>query len=519
MEQSINIEVSDVIIVFLFFVFVGTIGYFVSTRKPSSEQLFFAGRKLTWPIIGFSILASNISTLTMLGLTTDAYIHGVSTSSYEWMASIILIVLALFIAPVYIKHKINTVPEYFGLRFGPIVRKYFSIISLFISSTVNICGPLFAGALLVNLFMPSISVWQAVIGIAIFSALYTSIGGLSAVVFTDFFQSILFILISLIISFSLFAQHQFDVASIITNIPEGHLKMIQPISDDYMPWLGLLFGVPILGFYFWCTDQVIVQRIIAARDLTQARYGLFFGAALKLTILFIIILPGVMAISIFPDLADPKDLYAIIIKELIPSGVIGLILSGLLAAMMSSIDSSLNSSATLIVYDFILPKNPNLSDKQVVQYGRLVVILMMIVSLLWTPIISRFEGIWIYAQTILTYLVPPLVTILFFGIFWRKGGEKDALSTLIFGHVLSLFIFIAQIMGWSNTHFTINAGILFVCSSLFYFVKVKFGPPTFSASSYTYGLLNPAYLRLGRYGILFIIGLLLATFISILPFL
>ena len=210
MEESIFIGYGDVFILILFFLFVGVIGYLVSIRKPTPDQLFYAGRNLNWPVIGFSIIASNISTLTLIGLTADAYVYGVSASSYEWMASLILVVLALFIVPIYIKNKIKTVPEYYGKRYGPIVRRYFSVISIIIGSAVNIAGPLYAGALLINLFIPQISVWEASLGIAVFAAAYTSLGGLNAVVYTDFFQSILFLMISVIVSFAIFSQYNFD---------------------------------------------------------------------------------------------------------------------------------------------------------------------------------------------------------------------------------------------------------------------------------------------------------------------
>ncbi|WP_235291019.1 sodium:solute symporter family transporter [Portibacter lacus] len=517
MESTISINYSDYFIILLFFVFVGTIGYSVSSRNPNPEQLYFAGRSLNWPIIGFSILASNISTLTMLGLTADAYLYGVSSSSYEWVASLVLIVLAVFIAPIYLKNKINTVPEYFNKRYGRIVQKYFSIVSLIISSTVHIAGPLFAGAVLINLFIPEVSVWQASVAVAIFSSAYTAFGGMSAVVYTDFFQAILFLMISIIICFALFAQHDFSFISVIKSTPTDHFKMVNPIDNGYLPWLGLVTGLPILGFYYWCTDQVIVQRIISARNLKQAQYGIFFGAFLKLSILFVIILPGIMAIHVFPEVSKSQDLYAIIIKELIPNGVIGLILAGLLAAMISSIDSSINSSATLIVYDFIKPKFPKLSNRRLVFIGRITVCLIMFISLAWTPIIDHSNGIWAYAQTVLTYLTPPLVCILFFGIFSSRGNQKVALFTLIGGHLSSLILFILQFYEIISIHFTILAGFIFLISIILYQV----GLLTQTSDTNHDKQLNFkfAIYRPSKFIIKLAIAVIISTLLSILPFL
>lgn len=470
---ALKLGFSDIAILLLFFFFVATIGYFVSVKKPTADQLFFAGRKLTWPIIGFSLLASNISTLTMLGLTADSFTHGIATSSYEWLATLILVFSTIFIIPVYFKNKIKTVPEFFGKRYGRKVQSYISVINLIIGSTVNIAGPMYAGAVLINIFLPEISIYEACIGIGVFAGFYTAIGGLSAVVFTDFFQAILFIMISMIIGFAVYAQYDFDLTSVINAVPSTHFNLIKPLNDDYLPWLGLVTGVPILGIYFWCTDQVIIQRLLAARDLRQARFGMFFGAFLKLTILFIIVIPGIMAVGIYSGLENHNDLYGIIISSLIPSGVLGLVLAGLIAAMMSSIDSALNSSATLIVFDFINSKDKPLSDRRMVSLGRVMVVLVMVVSLLWTPIIANFGGIWAYSQTMLTYFVSPLVGLFFLGIFYKKGDQRNALVALITGHAFSVIFILLNLFQVFHIHFSLIAPILFLITILSFMISMK----------------------------------------------
>ncbi len=522
---AIKLGISDITIILLFFFFVATIGYFVSTKKPSAEQLFFAGRKLTWPIIGFSLLASNISTLTMLGLTADSFTHGIATSSYEWMATLILVFSTIFIVPIYFKHKIKTVPEFFGMRFGRRVRSYISVINLIIGSTVNIAGPMYAGAVLINIFLPEISVYEACIGIGIFAGFYTALGGLSAVVFTDFFQAILFIMISMIIGFAVFAQFDFDISRIYSVVPTSHFNLIKPLNDEYMPWLGLVTGVPILGIYFWCTDQVIIQRIIAARDLQQARYGMFFGALLKLSILFIIVFPGIMAVGLFSGLDNHNDLYGIIISRMIPAGVLGLVLAGLIAAMMSSIDSALNSSATLIVYDFIHTGKKPLSERRMVTMGRVVVILIMFVSLLWTPIIDKFGGIWAYSQTMLTYFVSPLVALFVMAIFSKKGEQKSALIALISGHSLSVVVVMLNFTGQLVLHFTLIAPILFFTTIISYHISsiliknpIQSSLERISIRNQWLGFKKDEF---GKLSINFYLGLglVLLTLIIILPFL
>ncbi|WP_235296460.1 sodium:solute symporter family transporter [Portibacter marinus] len=517
MDRGIEIGYGDIFILLLFFLFVGVIGYLVSIRKPTTDQLFFAGRNLNWPIIGFSIIASNISTLTIIGLTADAYVYGVSASSYEWMASLILIVLAIFVVPIYIKNKINTVPEYFGKRYGPIVRKYFSVISLIISSAVNIAGPLYAGALLINLFIPQISVWEASVAIALFAATYTSFGGLNAVVYTDFFQSILFLMISVIVCFALFSQYNFDISQVTAVVSVERFDMLNNLDHPFLPWLGLITGVPILGFYFWCTDQVIIQRVLAARSILQAQRGIFFGAALKLSILFVIVIPGILAVGLFPDIEQPQDLYALFITQLIPTGVLGLVLSGLLAAMMSSVDSALNSSATLITYDFVQKKYPQFSDQKLVLIGRVSVAFMMLVSLSWTPLIQYANGIWAYAQTFLAYLVPPLVCLMFFGIFSKKGNQHTALITLILGHLGSLFIFICQYLGWLELHFTISAALIFVISIAVFFISSwKESHIDTEQSLQLYFNYQNYYVT--KQNKIIAIGIIIATLLTILPF-
>jgi len=465
---DISLSPLDIGIIIGYFIVIIVIGVIVSRKTDTGEDLFLAGRSLGWGVIGFSLFASNISSTTLIGLTGQAYQTGISVSNYEWMAAVVLVFMAIFFIPFYIRSKIDTIPEFLERRFDVRSRKYFSLITIFLSIIVDTAGGLYAGAIVVNVFFPEIDIIYTVLALGIFAGLYTAAGGLKAVVYTDVLQAVILIFGSSMIAYLMFAEFDFSWSAAIASVPDGNLSVIRPIDDSALPWLGTLIGVPILGFYYWGTNQYIVQRVLGAKDIKNARWGALLGGFLKLPVLFIMVIPGVFAFSVFPNLTDPDMVFPTMVANMLPVGITGIVLAGLIAAIMSSIDSTLNSASTLITMDFVKPKNPNLTATETAKIGRWTTIILMAIACTWAPLIEQFDGIFQYIQEAFAYIVPPVVAIFILGMFWRRGNRHAAFWTLIGGHSLSAVIFVLVQMEIITIHFTITAGLLtFISCGIF----------------------------------------------------
>lgn len=472
---EISLSNLDILIIIAYFLLIIAIGVYVSKRTKTGEDLFLAGRTLGWGVIGFSLFASNISSTTLIGLSGDAYRTGISVANYEWMAAIVLILMAVFFIPYYIKSSITTIPEFLENRFDVRSRKYFSVITIFLSIIVDTAGGLYAGALVVQVFFPEIDIWYTIMGLGIFAGLYTAAGGLKAVVYTDVLQAVILLIGAAILTILMFGHFDYSWEAVKATVSDDHLSMIRPLDDEALPWLGTLIGVPVLGFYYWATNQYIVQRVLGSKDIKNARWGAMLGGALKVGALFIMVIPGVMAISVFPGLDDPDMVFPTMVANVLPIGITGLVLAGLISAILSSIDSTLNSSSTLITMDFIKPKNPNLTAKEVGKIGRWTTVVLMVVAVVWAPNIVHFEGIFRYIQQAFSYIVPPVVAIFFMGILWERGSRHAAFWTLVIGHSVAFLVFMLSIFDVFELHFTITAGVLTAFSFLVFYLISIFG--------------------------------------------
>jgi len=475
--QNITLGTVDLVIVAVYFLLVFFIGFRMATRTHNTEDLFLAGRRLGWFPIGLSLFASNISSTTMIGLAGAAYTWGIAVANYEWMAAPVLVVFALFLVPLYLDARIGTVPEFLEYRYDRHVRRYFSLLTIFANIVVDTAGTLFAGAIVLTLFIPGLDLFSAALLLAAIAGFYTAAGGLAAVVYTDVLQAIILLAGSMVITVFAFAQLDFSWASLVAQTPPGHMSLMLPLADENLPWLGTLVGVPILGFYFWCTNQFIVQRVLGARSIADARRGALFAGLLKLPVLFLMVLPGVMASVFLPGLEQGDQVFPALIGTLLPPGLAGLVLAALVAALMSSIDSTLNSAATLVTLDFVKPLWPQLTSRQMLWIGRAAIVVFMVLSALVAPAIGGFEGLFHYLQTALAFLVPPVVVIFLLGLFWPRAGARAALATLLGGHAVSLACFVATLTGWLDLHFTLIAGLIFAVSSVLFWLTGRLTAP------------------------------------------
>ncbi|MGB0497610.1 MAG: sodium:solute symporter [Rubricella sp.] len=471
MEQIQNaIATLDLAVIAVYFLIVIAIGVWVSRKTETGEDLFLAGRSLGWFAIGLSLFASNISTSTMIGLTGSAYGDGIAVSAYEWLAGIPLLILAFVFAPLFLKARVNTVPEWLDNRFDRRVRYYFSGLTIFFTILVDTAGGLYAGGIVLQTFFPGLDLWMTCLAIGVFAGLYTAAGGLRAVVYTDMLQAGILIFGTSAVAYFMFRELGFDWAMVREALPEGHLSMVQPLDDPQLPWPGLFFGVVLLGFWYWVTNQYIVQRVLGAKSLADAQWGAVLGGILKVLPLFIMVLPGAMAVPLLPDIPENDMVFPTMITQMLPAGLTGLVLAGLVAAIMSSVDSTLNSSSTLVIHDFVTKPEKELEPQKARRYGRIATIAFMIFAVIWAPMIQYFGGLWSYLQQMFSVLVPPLVAIFIGGAFWRRGTANAALMTLIAGHAVGAGIFVAGQLGWWPIHFTINVALMTVFSFIVFIV-------------------------------------------------
>ena len=495
MEQ-VTLNVIDGIIIICYLV--GIIGYGISKGKQqSSEDYFLAGRNLTWPIVGISLFAANIGSSTLIGLTADAFKTNIAVYNYEWMAAVVLVIFAIFFMPFYLNSKVYTMPEFLERRYDGRARYFFSIITIVGNVIIDTAAGLYAGNLILKIIFPELDSAIIITLLAIAAAAYTIPGGLSAVVHTEVIQAIILVMGSIALTYFCFDQvggwsgmiaglDAMNQGGQLNKSSDEVFSLVGPINDPYMPWTGLVFGVPLLGFYFWANNQFMVQRVLSAKDLNHGRWGALFAGLLKLPVIFIMIVPGVIAIVLFSDtdisglnylipsstgmvvcsqLSDcPNMTYPVLIYNLLPVGVLGLVIAGLLAAMSSSISATLNSASTLITMDFILKLKPNLSSKNLVTSGQIATVILVMLAAAWAPQIEKFSSLWEYLQLVLGFIAPPIVSVFLLGLFWKRGNANGAFASLLGGLILSMILILSKVNHWfpviNDIHFLHTAPLL-----------------------------------------------------------
>lgn len=430
-----HLSTLDIWILGLYAVMMIVLGAAASRNTKGAKDYFLAGRNMNWFMIGFALFASNISSTTLVGLAGDAYSTGISVYNYEWMAGVVLVFFCIFILPMVLRSQVYTMPEYLERRFDRRARTMFAWLTLFLNIVVDTAASLYAGSLLLEFVFPQMQSWQLIAILATLTGIYTVLGGLSAVMITEVVQAFILLIGSALITVFALNKIEGGWATVLAVTPPEKLSLIRHLNDPGVPWLGLITGVPLLGFYFWCTNQFMAQRMLSAKSLAHGRGGALLAGLLKLPVLFIMVLPGTMAILLYPKLDRPDLVFPALMFDLLPSGILGLALAGFIAALMSSIASTLNSASTLITMDFIRPMRPALQDRELTRIGRIATIVFMVMAVLWAPQIGRFESLFKYLQQILSYTVGPVVALFLLGSFWRRANAAGAFWALTLGFI------------------------------------------------------------------------------------
>ena len=434
------------------------IGYWATRRSDTSDDYFLAGRSIAWPLTGLSLFATNMSGSTLVGLIGGAYQMGLVIYNYEWTAIVALLVLILFFLPVYRRLDITTAPEFLEHRFDTRTRRYFSALALTGNILIDMAGTLYAGAVVMRVILPSVSLEVCVWILALIAGVYAIAGGLRAAVYTDVLQGILLLLGTACVS--ALAYWKVGWAAVEATTPPTMRTLILPANSEVLPWPGLCTGLVLLGIYYWCINQVMVQRTLASRSLEEARQGALLAGALKLPVLVLMVLPGLFALVLFPNLENPDLVFPTLAFELLPGGLRGLVLVAFVAAVMSSVDSVLNSASSLLTMDFYAALRPDVSERRLVVVGRVVAAAVLVLGASIAPQIQQFSSLWMYLQSALSYLTPPIVAVFIGGLFVRRATRHAAFYTLVAGSALAVALLLID----PGLHFLYVAGLLFLAS-------------------------------------------------------
>jgi len=420
------------------------LGLAVSHRSARAEEYFLASRAARWPAIGLALFASNISSTAIVGLAGAAYVMGIAVYDYEWSAAVILVFYCVFLLPLVLASRVYTMPEFLERRYDGRVRLYFAALTLFLNIFVDSASALYCGALVCRLVLPGLPLWAIVAALAGAAGLYTLSGGLRAVLYTEAVQAVLLLAGAMVIAVAALTRVG-GWHAMVAQVHPAMLSLIRPADDPGVPWPGLVLGIPVLGIYYWCTNQYIVQRVLSARSLDDGRRGALFAGVLKLTVLFLMILPGTCAVLLFPHLGQSDMVYPALMLRLLPEGLLGLVAAGFVGATMASVASTLNSASTLITMDMVKRCTSALSERQIVRIGRVSAAGVLLIAVLWAPQLERFGTLWQYLQAMLAYAVPPIVALVLTGLFWRGANAAGAAATLVLGTGCGIALFLVNV--------------------------------------------------------------------------
>ena len=479
----------DIGIVLVYFVAVVLIGIWKGKGKSGTKEGFFlAGRNLTWPVIGASLFSTGISSAQFVGQAGGAFALGLVVGNPQFVGGVCFVLMGLFFVPIYIRMGIYTMPEFLEKRYGPESRMIYASLSIITMIAVRISIVLYAGALVLSEFLGIDSIFLCVLIIGFSVSLYTVIGGLSAVVYTDAIQTAMLVFggaLTLVVG--LHAIGGWDVLR--STLDPSMFQLLKPmnVKAPDMPWTSVVFGLGLVSIFYCCTDQEVVQRAIAAKNEFHAKMGGVFAGFLKIVAMFVIVLPGLVARVLYPD-AMPDKAYSIMVMNILPIGVSGLVLAGLLAAIMSSLDSAFCATSSIVTLDFYQKFKRNASDKELVLVGRVLGCVIFGISMLWAPYIQRFGLLYIYLLKYYAYISSPFVACFVFGLLSKRVNRAGAAVTLASGLFLGLGLMIAtnttSLKEYLpdfivNMHFYhLNIWLFLIATATLFVVSYLTGPPT-----------------------------------------
>jgi len=436
----------DAIVLVVYFILILSLGFYYSQKNDDNyEKYFLAGKNIPWFIVGVSIFATNISSEHFIGLAGAGSLRGLAVGQFELMAIFTLLFLGWFLVPVYFKTGIVTVPEFLEKVFDRRIRKFFALFSIIIYIFTKVLVSLFAaGLLFYDLF--GLNIYASSILIVLITGLYSVIGGSSAVIKTQYFQGLILIIGAFILSIAGFtAVGGFEGLS--SKVPPDFFNMFKSINDPDYPWTGIIFGAPIIAFWYWCTDQYIVQRLLSAKSVDHARKGSLLAAALKILPIFILVFPGIFASILFPESRGDSAYSAMIYSDIVPHGLKGFVIAGLLAAIMSSLAGVFNTISVLFTNDFYKLHNPDANERKLILVGRLSTTAAVVGAILIVPLVKVITSqIYLFLQSVQSFVSPPITAVFLFGLFSKRMTANTAIVTLIIGEAIGIFRLVLQLL-------------------------------------------------------------------------
>ncbi|MDR0265711.1 MAG: sodium:solute symporter [Sphingobacterium sp.] len=457
-----NLDLGIAIFYIMLILVVGVLagsGRFKKVKETSAEGYFLAGKTLRWPAIGLALFATNISTVHLVSLAQSGFDTGLLNGNFEWMAAFTLVLLALFFVPFYLKSGVATLPDFLERRYDRASRDWLTLISILSAIVIHIAFSMLAGGIVLRTLF-GFNMYLSITMICMITGIYTILGGLRAVVVTESIQTIVLLAGAFIISFAAFDKMGGWMpmkAELLKGNALERLSMLRSGSDGSgMPWYAVLFGYPILGIWYWCADQTIVQRVLGAKDENHGRVGALFCGFLKILPVFIFVLPGLFAYTLFKtgqlDLSslgvdsqgqiNSKGIYTLMITQLLPSGLVGVLVAALLSGLMSQISGALNSISTMVSYDIFKQRRPAASDKQLIRIGKIAAVIAMGFSLALLPLLDRYESIFNGINDVIAHIAPPITCVFLLGVFWKRASAISAKLTLWIGSVLGIAVFV-----------------------------------------------------------------------------
>lgn len=490
-------ETVDLFVIAAYLSFIVGLGIWVGIRskrnsEDSAKSYFLASGKLKWPVIGLALFSTNISTIHLVSFAQEGFMNGLAFGNFEWMAAFTLIVLSLFFVPFYIRAKVTTLPDFLEKRYNGTCRDILAVISVFSAIFIHIGFSLYTGGVVLQ-GMFGVPLLLSIIAICILVGLYTVLGGLSAVVITEAIETVVLLLGAVIVTVICFMKLG-SWQALVDSVEPVKLSVIRPHGDaSGLPWYAVLLGYPVIGIWYWCADQTIVQRVLGAKDENHARVGPLFAGFIKILPVFLFVLPGLMCYALVQngtlDISgmavdadgnpDTKDTYAFMIRELLPVGVKGVITAALLAALMGTVAGAINSVSTLISYDLVKRWRPDTGEHTLVRIGRLTAVFTIILAVIWSIQLQRYESIFAGVSSLISYIAPPITAVFLWGVFWRRASSQAATVTLLLGSALGFTVFLLdwnkETTSW-NIPFLMAAFYLFVICSVILFTVSMMKP-------------------------------------------
>ncbi|MBR2236703.1 MAG: sodium:solute symporter [Prevotella sp.] len=441
-----------------YFVVLLAIGLWASSKRKKEGSLFLAGRSLRWHHIGFSMWGTNVGPSMLIASASAGFTTGIVSGNYAWYAFVFIGMLAFVFAPRYMGAKVHTLPEFMGLRYGQSTRNilaWYTIVTIIISW---LALTLFAGGILIRQVF-EIPMWASALVLLAISAFFTMLGGLKAIAYTNVYQMLLLIFVSAVLTI-VGLDRVGGVAGLVAKVPSDYWVLFRPNTDKAFPWLPIVLGYPVMGVWFWCTDQSMVQPVLAARDLREGQLGTNFTGWLKILDVPLYILPGVICFALFPTMGDPDEAYLTMVRTLFPTGMVGLVFAVLTACLVSTIGSALNALSTVFTMDIYLKRyHPDASQRHINFVGRLVTVCGAAIAIVLTVAIDSIKGLNLFNvfQSVLGFIAPPMTAVFLLGVFWRRATTRAANLALTAGTAFCLTVGVLYLWGPQTYHFSLFA--------------------------------------------------------------